>query len=507
MRIRSAWALALCFALAGCGGGGGGGGGPGGANTAPVFTSAGAVSVPENAGGTIYTATATDAQGDPVSFAIAGGADAAQFQITPAGALAFVAAPDFEVPADVDADNVYDLTLSASDGSAQATLSLKVTVTDETGGSFVVRRVGTGFAAPLFVAALPDGSGRMLVVERAGRIRVLDPQTGAIAATPFVDITGQVSTDGERGLLGLALAPDYMTSGRAYLFLTAPDGAIQVRRYTAGTDRSALDESSGDVLLSIPHGQFANHNGGWLGFGEDGLLYLATGDGGGGGDPLMNGQNRNSLLGKILRIDVSRDDFPNDPSRDYGIPSGNPFAGGGGAGEVWLFGLRNPFRASFDRALGDLWIGDVGQAAIEEIDRVPMGQGGLNFGWPLFEGTQPLQGSNPAGITMPVAQYAHGTGPLEGRSITGGFVYRGPVESLQGLYVFADFISNNVWTVPISGLAPGSTASASAFTNRNAAFAPDAGTLARIAGFGEDETGNLYLVSILGDVFAILPAS
>ena len=501
-RCIRATAFGCMLVLASCGGGGGGGQ-MGGGNSAPTFTSPSTVTVAENTAAAFFTAAATDADGDALTFSIAGGADAALFQLA-AGALSFRTPPDFEVPADANADNIYDVQLAVSDGrGGQAMLALRVTVTDQTDGAFQVRRVGTGFAGPVFTTAMPDGSGRMLVVERAGRIRILNPATGAIAATPFLDIAGQVTIDGERGLLGLALAPDYMTSGRAYVFLTALDGAVQVRRYTSSGNRDVLDAASGDVLLSIPHGQFSNHNGGWLGFGRDGLLYLGTGDGGGGNDTLMNGQNRNTLLGKMLRLDVSRDDFPNDPNRDYGIPAANPFAGGGGAGEVWLYGLRNPFRASFDRATGELWIGDVGQGAIEEIDRVLTSLWGLNLGWPLFEGTQPLLGTNPAGLTMPVAQYGHGSGPLQGNSVTGGFVYRGPVESLQGLYIFADFVSNNIWTVPIAGLMPGTTAPSSAFTNRNAAFTPDVGALTSIVGFGEDQAGNLYIVSIAGSVFVI----
>ncbi|KRA83150.1 hypothetical protein ASD76_03505 [Altererythrobacter sp. Root672] len=460
----------------------------------------------ENSAGTVYTATASDANGDAVTFSISGGADAALFQVTGAGALSFRVPPDFEAPTDANGDNVYEVTLAASDGRASSSLALRITVTDATTGSFVVRRVGTGFAGPVFVTAMPDNSGRVIVVERGGRILLLNPSTGAIAATPMLDISGQVSTDGERGLLAVALAPDYATSGRAYVYLTALDGSIQVRRYTSSAgNRDVLDSASGDVLLSIPHPR-NNHNGGWLGFGADGLLYVATGDGGGANDPDGNGQNRSTLLGKMLRIDVSRDDFPNDTARDYGIPAANPFAAGGGAGEVWLYGLRNPFRNSFDRATGELWIADVGQGAVEEVDRVRTSQSGLNMGWPLFEGSQPLLGSNPAGLTMPVTEYGHGSGPAQGNSITGGFVYRGPVEPLQGLYVFADFVSNNIWTVPIAGLTPGTTTPSTAFTNRNAAFVPNAGSLAGIVGFGEDQAGNLYIVSINGSIFAILPS-
>jgi glucose/arabinose dehydrogenase len=455
----------------------------------------------------VLTAAASDPDGNPLTFAISGGADAGLLQVTAGGALSFRAPPDFEVPADANGDNVYEVTLAVTDGQATTTQAVRITVTDNAAGSFAVRRVGSGFAQPVFLTALPDNSGRVLVVERAGLIRILNPATGAIAATPFLDVTGQVSTAGERGLLAVALAPDYATSGRAYVFLTALDGRIELRRYTSPAgNRDALDAASGDLLLAIAHPR-TNHNGGWLGFGRDGLLYMATGDGGGANDPDQNGQNRNTLLGKMLRLDVARDDFPGDAARDYGIPAGNPFAGGGGAGEVWLFGLRNPFRNSFDRATGELWIGDVGQGAIEEIDRVQITQSGLNFGWPLYEGTQPLQGNNPAGLTMPVTQYGHGTGPLQGNSVTGGFVYRGPVEPLQGLYIFADFISNNLWSVPAANLVPGSTQPSSSYTNRNAAFAPNAGSLTSVTSFGEDQAGNLFIVAIGGDVFMIQATS
>jgi glucose/arabinose dehydrogenase len=501
--LRLAFPAAVLLVLAACGSGGGGGGGGGGTNAPPAFSSPSAASVAENTAGTILTATASDPDGNALTFSIAGGADAALLQITPGGALSFRTPPDFEAPGDANRDNAYDVTLSVSDGQASTTQALRIAVTDNAAGSFAVRRVGAGFASPLFLTALPDNSGRVLVVERAGRIRILNPATGAIAATPFLDIAGQVSTDGERGLLAVALAPDYTTSGRAYVFLTALDGRIELRRYTSPAgNRDALDAATGDLLLAIAHPR-TNHNGGWLGFGSDGLLYMATGDGGGANDPDGNGQNRNTLLGKMLRLDVARDDFPADPARDYGIPASNPFVGGGGAAEVWLFGLRNPFRNSFDRATGELWIGDVGQGAVEEIDRVQITQAGLNFGWPLFEGTQPLLGTNPAGLTMPVTQYGHGSGPLQGNSVTGGFVYRGPVEPLQGLYIFADFISSNIWSVPASTLVAGSTQPSSSFTNRNAAFTPNAGSLANIASFGEDQAGNLFMVAFGGDVFMI----
>lgn len=498
-------AIALTLTACGGGGGGNGGGGGGAANSPPAFVSGTSVTVPENTAGVFHTATASDPDGDPLTFSLAGGPDAALLQITASGALSFIAPPDFDAPADADRDNIYEVAIRVSDGRTSVTQTLRITVTDVTGGSFRVRRVGNGFAEPVFLTALPDDSGRVLVVERAGRIRLLDPANGSVAATPFLDIASEVSTVGERGLLAVALAPNFMASGRAYVYLVALDGAIELRRYMANAGRTALDNSSGDRLLRIPHPR-TNHVGGWLGFGPDGLLYAATGDGGGANDPDGNGQNRFTLLGKMLRLDVSRDDFPSDPDRDYGIPSANPFAASGGAPEVWLFGLRNPFRNSFDRATGELWIGDVGQGAIEEVNRVQVSQTGLNLGWPLFEGTQPLFGADPTGLTVPVTQYTHGSGPLQGRSITGGFVYRGPIEALQGLYIFADFISGNIWSAPIAQLPSGSTAPSSVFTNRNAAFAPDAGSLTNVTGFGEDQAGNLYIVSFNGGIFRIEPA-
>jgi glucose/arabinose dehydrogenase len=504
--------FAALLLLGSCGGGGGGTPSPSPTpsptptptNRAPSFTSASTVSAAENSGGTIYTATASDPDGDALTFSIAGGADAAAFRISAAGALSFAAPPDFELPADADRNNQYLVRLQVSDGRASATLDLTVTVTDAATDGFRVSRVGVGFASPLFLAPVPDGSGRVFVVERGGRVRILNPATGAIAATPFLDLSSQVRTDSERGLLGFATAPDFPTSGVVYVYLTNLDGDIELRRYRtpAGT-RESVDPASADVLLVIEHSQFGNHNGGWIGFGPDNLLYVAVGDGGGSGDPLDNGQNRNSLLGKILRLDVGGDQFPADPNRDYVIPAGNPFAGGGGAPEIWALGLRNPFRASFDSGTGNLLIGDVGQGAIEEIDLMRPGDGGANFGWPLLEGTRPFRGGAGAGPTLPVAEYPHGSGSFEGRSVTGGYVYRGPVEALQGLYIFADFVTGNIWSIPVSELVVGQTVGTSRFTARRTEFTPNQGAIGNVASFGLDQARNLYIVDFDGEIFRI----
>ena len=512
MRRRSrtdGWlALAGTLALAACGGGGSGTPAPmptptptpTPANRAPVFTSATSISVAENSAGTIYTATASDADGNALTFSLAGGADQALFRITAAGALSFASPPDFEAPGDADGNNVYLVRIGVSDGITSATLDLSVTVTNAGTDAFRVTRVGSGFTQPLFVAPMPDGSGRVFVLEKGGRIRLLTPGGGS---SLFLDISGDVSTDGERGLLGFATAPDFQASGNFYVYLTNRQGDIELRRYRATAARDVADASAGDVLLVIPHPSFNNHNGGWIGFGPDALLYLAVGDGGSGGDPANNAQNPNVLLGKLLRIDVSGDDFPNDALRDYRIPAGNPFATSGGAREIWAIGLRNPFRASFDPATGNLFIGDVGQNAVEEIDLMRPGDGGANFGWSVLEGTRQFKGPAQPSFVPPVAEYPQGSGPLEGRSVTGGYVYRGPVESLRGLYVFGDFVTGNIWSLPISELVPGSTVPNSRFTNRRTDFAPNAGAIGNIPSFGLDQAGNLYIVDFDGEIFRI----
>jgi hypothetical protein len=256
------------------------------------------------------------------------------------------------------------------------------------------------------------------------------------------------------------------------------------------------------IRIKSPHD---THKGGQLQMTQGGYLLLATGDGGDYNSPSKKPQKRNSLLGKLLRIDVGSDAFPADPNRDYAIPAGNPFAGGGGAPEVWALGLRNPFRNSFDPATGNLWIGDVGQNAVEEIDLMRATDGGANFGWRIFEGTQVFFGPAIQGTTPPVAEYGHGTGPRQGNSITGGYVYRGPVEALQGQYFFADFISRNIWSIPVARANIGQTLPSSEFTLRNAGFAPDQGTINSIVSFGVDQQGNLYIVDFDGEIFRVEP--
>jgi hypothetical protein len=479
------------------------GGGP--VNSAPAFTSGASASIQENTVGAFYTATATDANGDTLTFSINGGADAALFSLSGA-ALSFVSPPDFETPGDAGADNVYNISLTVSDGSTSVTLTLSVTVTD-LAENFVVRRVTNSASAPLSLVGRIGGD--VFVGERSGVIRIMDPSDGSFTPTPFLDISASVNTNGEGGLMGMALAPDYQTSGTFYVHITADDSGApsglrnEIRRYQRSSgDPDIADAGSGDVILTIQQPD-TNHNGGWIAFGADGFLYISIGDGGGAGDPFASGQDADTLLGTILRIDPLSDDFPGDTERDYAIPAGNPFSGGGGAPEIWAYGLRNPFRVSFDRNTGDLYIGDVGQATLEEIDLVEPGDAGLNFGWSVREGTQMFSGPDDPSFTPPIAEYGHGSGSRQGNSITGGFVYRGPVASLQGQYIFADFISGNIWSFPVSAISQGATLSSDSFILQNTAFTPDAGTLTNVVGFGEDVAGNLYILTISGSIFVV----
>jgi glucose/arabinose dehydrogenase len=333
-----------------------------------------------------------------------------------------------------------------------------------------------GLSQPLFLTHAGDGSGRLFVVEQTGRIRILGRDAGL--DPPFLDLTDQVETGSERGLLGLAFHPDFAANGRFFVNYTrAPDGASVVAEFHAGASHEHADPQE-RVLLTVAQ-PFANHNGGMVAFGPDGYLYIGLGDGGSAGDPGDRAQNPNELLGKILRIDV-------DGARPYGIPKDNPFAGGGGRPEVYALGLRNPWRFAFDRKDGRLLVGDVGQNRIEEIDLV--GRGG-NYGWPLMEGRscyRPATDCERPGLTLPMAQYQHGQGRC---SVTGGYVYRGSaLPGLAGSYLFADFCSGEI------------------FGLRQDARSMLLDTRLQIASFGEDAAGEIYVVDLGGAVYRIVGA-
>lgn len=281
----------------------------------------------------------------------------------------------------------------------------------------VLSQVVTGLAAPVHLTA-PAGDARVFIVERAGRIRIL--QNGTLLPTPFLDISALTTTDGERGLLSMAFDPAYASSGNFYVYYTDLSGNLVVARYRVSAGNANRADIVTTILLTIPHPTFANHNGGQLAFGRDGMLYIGTGDGGGGGDPFGNAQNPALLLGKLLRIDVRTS------ASGYAVPAGNPFVGQAGKrAEIWATGLRNPWRFSFDGGVGNLYIADVGEGQREEVDVAADTAGGLNYGWNLTEGTLCFNAAtcDRAGLTPPVLDYAHDT--TGGCAIVGGFVYRG----------------------------------------------------------------------------------
>lgn len=293
--------------------------------------------------------------------------------------------------------------------------------------------ITSGLVAPVFLTQ-PLDDGRIFVVEQAGRIRVI--RDGVLQTTPFLDISAtRVVCCGERGMLSVAFHPQYATNRFFYVYFTAdPSGEIRIERFTATSNPEVADPASSKLIISAAHSQFSNHNGGLVAFGPDGMLWAALGDGGGSGDPLGNGQNFNSLLGSMLRIDVNSGDT-------YAIPADNPFRGQAGRrGEIWAKGLRNPWRFAFDAPLGNLYIADVGQGQREEVNVEPHRDGGLNYGWNIMEGSSCFlqAGCGEPGLTGPNLEYTHG----EGCSITGGYVYRGAeIPGLQGHYLYSDYCS------------------------------------------------------------------
>ena len=340
-----------------------------------------------------------------------------------------------------------------------------------------------GFNKPLLVTHAGDGSERLFVVEQPGVIQIV--QDEARLASPFLDIRTRVSAEAtEQGLLGLAFHPNYPNNGYFYVnYTNSPSNTVIARYQVSPQDPNKADPGSELRLLDVQQ-PFINHNGGHLAFGPDGYLYIGLGDGGAAYDPEGNAQNLGTLLGTLLRLDV-------DSATPYAIPADNPFVNGNGRPEIWAYGLRNPWRFSFDRLTGDLYIGDVGQNIWEEIDFIPTGSpGGVNFGWDYLEGTHPLEGSPQAGLTMvsPISEYSHAEG---GCSVTGGVVYRGQaLPQWQGIYLYGDYCSGLVW-----GLLR------DADENWQHALLFDLDAL--ITSFGEDEAGEVYLVARQGVVFRL----
>jgi glucose/arabinose dehydrogenase len=335
--------------------------------------------------------------------------------------------------------------------------------------------VASGLVQPVDVQNAGDGSGRLFLVERRGQILIL--KDGRVLPAAFLDIAGKVnSRDTEQGLLGLAFHPDYARTGVFFVnYIDMNGNTVIARFHVQADDPDRADPASEADLLQVDQ-PYANHNGGGLAFGPDGYLYIGLGDGGSGGDPQGNGQNLQTLLGKMLRIDVDHGD-------PYAIPPDNPFANGGGLPEIWAYGLRNPWRFSFDYQADELFIADVGQKDWEELNILPTGMpGGANLGWNYYEGNYPYKGQPPgdAELTFPAVEYSH----AEGCSITGGHVYHGTsLPEWQGIYFYGDYCSGTVWgLIPTEG---GSWLAKALFS-----------TGVQISTFGVDEAGEIYLADL-----------
>ncbi|HET8838108.1 MAG TPA: PQQ-dependent sugar dehydrogenase [Flavobacteriaceae bacterium] len=344
----------------------------------------------------------------------------------------------------------------------------------------------SGFNDPLeFQTSGASNDTRIFIVEQGGIIKILDIN-GTVNPVPFLDISGQISSGGERGLLGLAFHPNYESNGYFFVNYTNPNGDTQVSRFSVNdTNPDIADPTSEFPIISYSQ-PYANHNGGCLAFGPDGYLYISAGDGGSGGDPGNRAQSLNVLLGKLLRLDIDNPSGGN----NYGIPPDNPFLGNANAmDEIWAYGLRNPWRFSFDEVAGNIWIGDVGQGNVEEINCEPIAAAGLNYGWRCYEGSQEYDTSGcpqQSALTFPFAEYSSATGSGN-CSITGGYVYRGDIYTdILGLYFFADYCSGLIGTIDASGT-----------------IMEHGNFSGNWVSFGKDAAGELYIVDIGGNIYKI----
>ena len=348
--------------------------------------------------------------------------------------------------------------------------------------------IASGFTSAIGVSSAP-GDSRLFVIQQTGQVLIV---SGGKKVGTFLDISTRMSCCGERGLLGLAFHPNYAGNGRFFVRYTTPSGDVRLSEFHVSSSPNKADPASEKVILTIPHPSYANHNGGRIEFGPDGYLYIGTGDGGSGGDPNNHGQALNTLLGKLLRIDVDHAAA----GLAYAIPDGNPFIGQAGKrGEIWSYGLRNPYTFSFDRETHDLWIADVGQDAYEEVDRATVAGGGgkgVNYGWSVMEGNhcyKPATGCDATGMTPPLAEYAHGGGDSIGCAIIGGYVYRGSAHpQLYGRYFFGDYCSGRIWDVAAAGP-----------VQQTPQELPGSGL--QITGWGQDVNGELYLTATNGVLY------
>ena len=384
--------------------------------------------------------------------------------------------------------------LSPSSGTTPAPASCAAGPVVQGTPNLIATRIAFGFSSPLDLQAIPGDRSRLFVVEQAGRIRVI--RSGALVAAPFLDIAARVASGGERGLLGLAFHPQFSTNGRFFVNYTDRSGDTRISEFRSPSPAGDSADPASERPIMFVAQPFANHNGGGLVFGPEGYLYAGLGDGGSGGDPFGNGQNLGVRLGKILRVDVSA-------AAPFAIPPDNPFASRAGAlPEIWAYGLRNPWRFSFDRGTGDLYIGDVGQNTLEEIDvGLASRRGGENYGWNTMKGSRcfsPASNCNMSGLTLPVLDY----GRSDGFYVTGGVVYRGcRMPGYAGHYFYADYGSGLIRSFRLEA---GRPVDARDWT---AALSGAARVIRNPSSFGVDADGEIYIVDYDGEVYRIDPGA
>ncbi len=481
MNIRGMCAVstvAIAMALGGCGGSGSAEAPPAAVNRPPVVTAAATASVVENTAGAVYRATATDADGDPVTLALSG-ADAARFAIDATGEVRFVSPPNFERPDDADADNGYAIQIVASDGKASTSQPATITVTNSREG-IDVQRIATGFTGAVAIDVVA-GLNLLMVAERSGAIYLYDPATRQ--RTPFA-VVEDLTTAERQGIIGIAVQPDFATRRIAYALIS---------RWNRVGLRQIFNNGGPTGWLEYPIGRRTDNSddiGGWLGFGPDRRLYVATQDAGGNLDPGGSAQSPTSFLGKLLSFSTASFD-----------------AYGGAAvpepiGPVVLArGLHRPAGGSFHA--GGLLLPDIGQFRSEEVNLLPLVAGTVdNLGWPFREGTFAYPGEAPAGLTPPVLEYPRGEGAQAGRQIVGGVAYRGGIASLAGTYLFLD-AGGAVFTVPLAALQRGTTLGIGAFERRDLDFTPAAGAITRPVSIVQDAGGTVYIACENGDIFRV----
>jgi glucose/arabinose dehydrogenase len=384
---------------------------------------------------------------------------------------------------------------STSVGGASSAAASSAAVTTAAAFTLTLTPFKSGFASPVFMTSAHDGSGRLFVAEQGGRVKVIS-RDGTVLPTPLLDLSARVSKGTEQGLLGLAFHPNFRTNGKFYVDFTNLAGDTVINEYRLSPPSSNRVTLPGRRILTIDQ-PYVNHNGGDIAFGPDGFLYIGMGDGGSGGDPGNRAQSRNTLLGKILRINVNG----HTATRGYLIPSSNPFVGRAGRDEIWSYGLRNPWRFSIDPATGALWIGDVGQNRFEEVDRslrgiYKVGGRGRNYGWRVLEGRHcfiPATGCSRVGKTMPLIEYAHDNPNTtdDNCAVTGGYVYRGNAYPLlRGQYVYGDFCSGRIWTI---------SAGASPLVRPTLRL----DTSLAISSFALDGGNELYVLSLDGGIYRV----